>query len=106
MKLALATSQRVVHPFQRLVVEPQAASSSANLLYIGVTRGKRLVVLVGQKKAIAIAVRNISGRRRLVETGQVAASRAARCTANRHDEVSHGSRKFEVSRQRLVEVRF
>ena len=29
-----------------------------NLLYTGVTRGKRLVVLVGQKKAIAIAVRN------------------------------------------------
>ena len=26
--------------------------------------GKRLVVLVGQKKAIAIAVRNVSGRRR------------------------------------------
>jgi exodeoxyribonuclease V alpha subunit len=34
-----------------------------NLLYTGVTRGK-LVVLVGQKKAIAIAVRNVSGRRR------------------------------------------
>ena len=26
-------------------------------LYTGVTRGKRLVVLVGQKKAVAIAVR-------------------------------------------------
>lgn len=35
-----------------------------NLLYTGVTRGKRLVVLVGQKKAVAIAVKNISGRRR------------------------------------------
>ena len=35
-----------------------------NLLYTGLTRGKRLVVLVGQKKAIAIAVRNVSGRRR------------------------------------------
>jgi exodeoxyribonuclease V alpha subunit len=35
-----------------------------NLLYTGVTRGKKLVVLVGQKKAVAIAVRNISGRRR------------------------------------------
>ena len=33
-----------------------------NLLYTGVTRGKRLVVLVGQKKAVAIAVRNVSGR--------------------------------------------
>jgi len=35
-----------------------------NVLYTGVTRGKRLVVLVGQKKAVAIAVRNVSGRRR------------------------------------------
>jgi exodeoxyribonuclease V alpha subunit len=36
-----------------------------NLLYTGVTRGKRLVVLVGQKKAVAIAVKNVSGRRRM-----------------------------------------
>ena len=35
-----------------------------NLLYTGVTRGKRLVVLVGQKNAVAISVRNVSGRRR------------------------------------------
>ena len=35
-----------------------------NLLYTGVTRGKRLVVLVGQHKAIAIAVGAVSGRRR------------------------------------------
>jgi exodeoxyribonuclease V alpha subunit len=35
-----------------------------NLLYTGVTRGKRLVVLVGQNKAVAIAVRSVSGRRR------------------------------------------
>src|SRR3954469_13714386 len=35
-----------------------------NLLYTGVTRGKRLVVLVGQKRAVAIVVRNVSGRRR------------------------------------------
>jgi exodeoxyribonuclease V alpha subunit len=35
-----------------------------NLLYTGITRGKRLVILVGQKKAVAIAVRNTSGRHR------------------------------------------
>jgi exodeoxyribonuclease V alpha subunit len=35
-----------------------------NLLYTGVTRGKRLVVLVGQAKAVAIAVRAGAGRRR------------------------------------------
>ena len=35
-----------------------------NLLYTGVTRGKRLVVLVGQRRALAIAVRNQGSRRR------------------------------------------
>jgi hypothetical protein len=35
-----------------------------NLLYTGTIRGKKLVVLIGQKKAVAIAVRNVSGRRR------------------------------------------
>jgi len=35
-----------------------------NLLYTGMTRGKRLVVLVGQRKAVAIAVRGVQGRRR------------------------------------------
>ncbi len=35
-----------------------------NLLYTGVTRGKRLVVLVGQRRALAIAVRNRGSRRR------------------------------------------
>jgi exodeoxyribonuclease V alpha subunit len=35
-----------------------------NLLYTGVTRGRKLVVLVGQRKAVVIAVRNASGRRR------------------------------------------
>jgi exodeoxyribonuclease V alpha subunit len=40
------------------------AMLARNLLYTGVTRGKRLVVLVGQRKALAIAVRNGNGRRR------------------------------------------
>ena len=35
-----------------------------NLLYTGVTRGKKLVVLMGQKKALAIAVKNAGSRRR------------------------------------------
>lgn len=35
-----------------------------NLLYTGVTRGKKLVVLVGQTRAVAIAVKNKAGRRR------------------------------------------
>jgi exodeoxyribonuclease V alpha subunit len=35
-----------------------------NLVYTGVTRGKRLVVLVGQRKALAIAVKGAQTRRR------------------------------------------
>ena len=46
-----------------------------NLLYTGVTRGKRLVVLVGQKKAVAIAVRNVSGRRRWSKLNEWLANR-------------------------------
>ena len=46
------------------VMTQHYAMLQRNLLYTGVTRGKRLVVLVGQKKAVAIAVRNVSGSRR------------------------------------------
>ena len=46
------------------VLTQHYAMLQRNLLYTGVTRGKRLVVLVGQKKAIAIAVRNVGGRKR------------------------------------------
>ena len=35
-----------------------------NLVYTGVTRGERLVVLVGQRKALAIAVKGSRARRR------------------------------------------
>jgi len=35
-----------------------------NLVYTGITRGKRLVVVVGQRKALAIAVRNNKTQRR------------------------------------------
>jgi hypothetical protein len=52
-----------------------------NLLYTGVTRGKRLVVLVGQKKAVAIAVRNVSGRRRWSKLDEWLQRRVARASA-------------------------
>ena len=45
------------------VVTQHDAMLKRNLLYTGVPRGKRLVVPVGQKKAVAIGVRNASGRR-------------------------------------------
>jgi exodeoxyribonuclease V alpha subunit len=44
------------------VVRPLATQQhlllQRNLVYTGITRGKNLVVLVGQRKALAIAVRN------------------------------------------------
>ena len=41
-----------------------------NLLYTGVTRGKQLVILLGQKKAVAITVKNVSGWRRWSNLGE------------------------------------
>jgi exodeoxyribonuclease V alpha subunit len=52
------------------VMTQHYAMLQRNLLYTGVTRGKRLVVLVGQKKTVAIAVRNVSGRRRWCKLGE------------------------------------
>ena len=46
------------------VLTQHYAMLQRNLLYTGVTRGKKLVILVGQKKAVAMAVRNASGRKR------------------------------------------
>ena len=48
-----------------------------NLVYTGITRGKKLVVLIGQKKALAMAVRNNRTERRfsgLLERLQAGAS--------------------------------
>lgn len=61
---AVSKSQGSEYPAVIIPVLTQHyAMLQRNLLYTGVTRGKRLVVLVGQKKAVAIAVRNASGRR-------------------------------------------
>ena len=40
------------------------AMLNRNLNYTGVTRDEKLIVLVGQKKAVAIAVKNVAGRQR------------------------------------------
>jgi len=44
-----------------LLTTQNYATLARNLFYIGVNRGKRLV---GQRKALAIAIRNGNGRRR------------------------------------------
>jgi hypothetical protein len=67
------------------VLTQHYAMLQRNLIYTGITRGKRLVVLVGQKKAIAIAVRNVSGRRRwskLDEWLRLGASRTSSHASN------------------------
>lgn len=45
-----------------------------NLVYTGVTRGRKLVVIVGQKKALALAVRNADSRRRWSKLRELLAS--------------------------------
>ena len=46
------------------VLTQHYAMLQRNLLYTGVTRGKRLSYWSDKRKAVAIAVRNVSGRRR------------------------------------------
>ena len=41
-----------------------------NLLYTGVTRGKRLVVVIAQPKALALAVRTVRAHQRLTNLAQ------------------------------------
>ena len=52
------------------VLTQHYAMLQRNLLYTGVTRGKRLVVLVGQTRAVAIAVKNVAGRKRWSKLGE------------------------------------
>ena len=47
-----------------------------NLIYTGVTRGKRLVILVGQRQALAIAVMGKQTRRRWSKLGEWLGRRA------------------------------
>jgi len=58
-----------------------------NLVYTGVTRGKRLVVLVGQRKALAIAVKGASAAAVVEAAGMVGSLMAAgdRAGCGRHD---------------------
>ena len=56
-----------------------------NLLYTGITRGRRLVVLVGQHKAIALAVGNASDSHRWTRLATLLARRArVRITGSTH----------------------
>ena len=70
MSLAYATS---IHKSQGseypAVVIPLAMQHylllERNLIYTAVTRGKKLVTIIGQPKALGMAVRNLNANRRL-----------------------------------------
>ena len=65
LRCAIHKSQGSEYPAVIIPVLTQHyAMLQRDLLHTGVTRSKKLVVLVGQKKAGAIAVRNVSGRKR------------------------------------------
>ena len=53
-----------------------------NLIYTGVTRGKKLVVLVGQRKAVGIAVRSAEGGRRWSKLRELLESAVGNRAAN------------------------
>lgn len=53
-----------------------------NLIYTGVTRGKRLVILVGEPRALHMAVKNNKTRRRYTRLAQRLAGAEAPCAAH------------------------
>ena len=68
------------------VMTQHYAMLQRNLIYTGVTRGKKLVVLVGQPKAVAIAVKNVPVESAGPNSGNgspVARPRQRRCDVRR-----------------------
>ncbi len=53
-----------------LIVDAHRVMLARNLLYTAITRGKRLVVLVGSRSAVAAAVRNARGQERFSALAQ------------------------------------
>jgi len=78
-----------------VVVIPLATQHYAmlarNLLYTGVTRGKRLVVIVGQRKALAMAVRNGGARRRWSKLREWLLPATDRRSAGRRTTLAHAA---------------
>ena len=67
------------------------AMLARNLLYTGVTRGKRLVVLVGSRKALGMAVRNAGARRRWSKLRGWLAPAPARSRSRQPSEIATAS---------------
>ena len=62
-----------------------------NLVYTAVTRGRKLVVIMGQPKALAIAVRGARARRRWSKLGEWLGGEGTtwRPTRRQSDELRH-----------------
>jgi hypothetical protein len=79
-----------------------------NLIYTGITRGKRLLVLIGQKKALGIAVRNDRPQRRSLGYSPLCeadADPATGLTNSRAVWCSRVVKRIFVLRSRLVAPR-
>jgi len=68
-------SQGSEYPVVILPVVPQHYMLlQRNLIYTGITRAKKLVIMIGTKKALAIAIRNKPQRRYTLLSERLAAS--------------------------------
>jgi exodeoxyribonuclease V alpha subunit len=57
-KRVLNQKSAAVTEVLELIATQQYMLLQRNLVYTGITRGKKLVVLIGQRKALGMAVRN------------------------------------------------
>ncbi len=62
------------------VMQVENDYTKRNLVYTAITRGRKLVVLIGQKKALAMAVKNDTSRRRYTKLRERLAVRSAAST--------------------------
>src|SRR5262249_57585545 len=78
------------------VMTQHYAMLQRNLLYTAVTRGKKLVLLVGQNNAVAIPVRNVSGPRRWSKLQERLRPGTSLSSQIGMVSYSHGGRGFSV----------
>lgn len=66
--ITIHKSQGLEYPIVIIPITTQSYMMlQKNLLYTGITRGKKIVVLIGQKKAISMAVRNNKEENRITK---------------------------------------
>ena len=73
-----------------------------NLIYTGITRGKNLVVLIGQRKALRIAVSNNKTQRRYSGLLEALTSAVPPSLSGPLDALSRETRPSEISFRRPI----